>query len=49
MPAESPLIIEEAPTLNGSDVEAPELSDGAGSELFKKDGRLARRSQLGRA
>jgi hypothetical protein len=40
VPAERPLIRGMAPTLNGPDVEAPELLDGAGSVLFIKAGRL---------
>ncbi|WP_345057899.1 hypothetical protein [Hymenobacter glaciei] len=40
VPADSPIIISEEQFFGGSDVEAPELSHGAGSVLFIKNGRL---------
>jgi hypothetical protein len=40
VPADSPLIVSAAPTFDGNDMEAPELSGGAGSVLFIRDGRL---------
>ena len=40
VPADSPVTISEERTFGGSDVEAPELSHGAGSVLFTKNGLL---------
>ena len=40
VPADSPLITGDERTFGGNDVEAPELSHGAGSVLFIRYGRL---------
>lgn len=40
VPADSPVIVSAAQTFDGNDIEAPELSGGAGSVLFIRDGRL---------
>ena len=40
VPVDCPLIVAEERFFGGSDVEAPELSHGAGSILFTKNGRL---------
>ena len=40
VPGHSPRISLQGKSLNGGDIEAPELSHGAGSILFIKNGRL---------